>query len=1003
MMRSAVVFNVLIEATLFGTALILLTLLIRKLFRKQLGNRVIYVAWLLVAVRLLLPISLPNPLMNSLRPTNSADATLRPVADQVRVRLTDAALDTAYQVSSQDSQAAEQTVLYQAGMSMARGELGHWALLLYAVGAAGVACWMLVCNCRFRKRMLQKRVDVLTGEVWQEYLELCEQRHTKPLPVWMIDPLPSACLIGVWRPFIALPLSMPQEQQLPALTHEICHHKARDEWWNVVRNLCCIVHWFNPLVWLAASCSRQDSELSCDDRVTAHLSSEQKLAYAQTLVSAAVPKAAPAFGVLATGMTMKGKHLKQRVRGILADRRIRTGAIVAFAVLATAALLIAFATSEQRVTPANRNVAVNNVVVPTSEEQRAYRRDLNNSIDAEDYFQQLLNSRYVATHGDELVPASLVGGKWYLREERGDGTRVSAIFDTEGVITSLRNVGAMEQAPLQNSATPYVIGNGDDSIADYVKAFAYELLPDITFDAIRVTADQQNTNGRFVTCVTENPYTASAHEFIVQLEPSVQIISFRLLDDESKTVVRSSRKLVDGNTVVESTATPEPTVVPTPDTAAFSTLKLYVEGTLIPQMVNRSTDEIAQENTSAWLKAAQDAGMYFTDEWYAELLNRNFCSEFVFRLALSQLGPQAMWTVEQNEWVERMMLQASGTETGSSLVHDTPAEGELSQAEAIALARNTLKQQYSLSDSDMDAMTISAFFSTQIFDTWGEKIGVRIWQVSFYSNGSLVTPTYCVAFSPTGANGCAAKVAQEGLRARIDAMEAEKGRFVLWNAADKATFSEQWPYLQTACNEWIESSHSEMIAHRYGIPPISAASESTACAAALQAAANFIGDASELHAAAGFVTDDANNTYWEVWLADQNNTPLYCLHIANDGFVEPMNGSEKRTLQPDATPAPTPAPNELSQEQALSIAQQALIDTYDLSFSDVARFVVVDPQYIIDFSRNWYGLSPTKPYWWIGFRRPQTEERFYTDYSVLVDAATGEVLQVRDPGNISNG
>lgn len=441
-MRSAVVFNALLESTLFGSALILLVFFTRGLFRKRLGNRVVAFAWLLVAVRLLLPLSLPNPLMSQLRPARSVDPVIRPVAEQVRVRVTDAALNAAYALN-RDEGDVRQSPLYQAGKGLENGELGRYILALYGLGAAGVAAWMVGRNRRFFKRVRRDRVEALTGEKRQQYMELCRQRRVKPLPVWLVDPLPGACLIGAVHPYIALPLSMPSDQVLPALTHEVCHYKARDEWWNVVRDLCCILHWFNPLVWAAAFCSRQDGELACDDRVTARLDAPQKLAYAQALVRAASPRAASSFGVLATGMTMKGKHLKQRVRGILADRRVRTGALVTFAVLATAALMIAFATSElgRSTLPANRAVAINHVAFPRDQEQRAARRELLASADAESYFQQLLNSPYIAAHGDERLPAELIKNQWYLREERGDGTSVSAVFNTEGVISSFCNLG----------------------------------------------------------------------------------------------------------------------------------------------------------------------------------------------------------------------------------------------------------------------------------------------------------------------------------------------------------------------------------------------------------------------------------------------------------------------------------------------------------------------------------------------------------------------------------
>ena len=67
--RTIMVFNYLLEAALFGGVMILLLLVVRRLLRGKLGSGVIYAAWLLVAVRLLLPIALPNPAMNDLRPT----------------------------------------------------------------------------------------------------------------------------------------------------------------------------------------------------------------------------------------------------------------------------------------------------------------------------------------------------------------------------------------------------------------------------------------------------------------------------------------------------------------------------------------------------------------------------------------------------------------------------------------------------------------------------------------------------------------------------------------------------------------------------------------------------------------------------------------------------------------------------------------------------------------------------------------------------------------------
>ena len=88
-MRTAVVFNFLIESGIIASVGILLMLLARWLLREQIGSRALVFGWLLVGVRLLCPLALPNPLINQIRPPVVWDWGIRPIAAQVKVRLRD--------------------------------------------------------------------------------------------------------------------------------------------------------------------------------------------------------------------------------------------------------------------------------------------------------------------------------------------------------------------------------------------------------------------------------------------------------------------------------------------------------------------------------------------------------------------------------------------------------------------------------------------------------------------------------------------------------------------------------------------------------------------------------------------------------------------------------------------------------------------------------------------------------------------------------------------------
>ena len=344
-MRSALIYNFLIEANILASIAILLMIPLRKLFRKQIGNSAICFGWLLVALRLLIPLTLPNPLIHEIRPAYVNDAIIRPIAGQVKVRVVDAIGDLG-------------RIFWQAGNRQAYADLqkaavgvdynGYPEILawVWLSGCMLVLLWFIYKNVQFRTALKKNRIEEISGELKEIYLQLCRERQVKPVPVYFTDPVPGACLVGVFKPYIVLPLITAPQDVKNVLTHEICHLKNRDHIWGVLRLLCCAIHWFNPLVWLAASLCRTDCELRCDDRVTAPMNESERKEYANVLVLAAARKSMPGLGVMATGMTMTGKRLKNRVMTVLTDSQVKHWLTISFAILSSLFLAAAFCTSE---------------------------------------------------------------------------------------------------------------------------------------------------------------------------------------------------------------------------------------------------------------------------------------------------------------------------------------------------------------------------------------------------------------------------------------------------------------------------------------------------------------------------------------------------------------------------------------------------------------------------------------------------------------------------------
>ncbi|HPF88091.1 MAG TPA: M56 family metallopeptidase [Candidatus Limiplasma sp.] len=351
-MRTATIYNFLLEANLMASVAILLMIIIRKFLRKPLGNRLIYCLWLLIAIRLLCPLALGNPYINALRPTYLEDQAIRPIAGQIRVRIEDA-FDSLRRATRDD----KSSLIYQGSLAIADGlffgTLSKQLMRVYLYGAGVVALIFGIANVRFRRKLKVNRIERISGKLQEQYLEVCKQRKVKAIPVWFVDPLPSACLVGVFRPYIALPLTAAPQEAVHVLTHEVCHYKGKDHWFSALRLVCCIIHWFNPLVWAAAFMSRTDGELACDSRVVEPLSPEDRRNYTNTLVLAASKRYAPGVGVLATGMTMTGKKLQNRVRSILNVGHTAKWLMTVIAVLACMALVLTFFTAEKDVSAAS--------------------------------------------------------------------------------------------------------------------------------------------------------------------------------------------------------------------------------------------------------------------------------------------------------------------------------------------------------------------------------------------------------------------------------------------------------------------------------------------------------------------------------------------------------------------------------------------------------------------------------------------------------------------------
>ena len=303
-----------IEQLITSSFLILAVLLLRMLLRGRVSRRMLYGLWLVVALRLLLPISIPSPVsvMNAVDPSGAQQFINQQVI-RVNPDLSDA-LST-----EEDSPSRE-----PAASPISRGMLLH---AVWLGGAVATGLTFAVVNLSFSRRLRRQRQPF--------------DAPGCPLPVYLAKDIPSPCLFGLLRPSIYIsPQAAEDESTLShVLTHEYCHFRQWDHIWSLVRTLCLSLYWFHPLVWAAAAYSRSDCELACDELAVATLGEEQKLAYSRTLVELVREK--PRFSHLAytaTTMALGQSNMKERILMIVKSPKTSCSALAA--VLVCLALLV---------------------------------------------------------------------------------------------------------------------------------------------------------------------------------------------------------------------------------------------------------------------------------------------------------------------------------------------------------------------------------------------------------------------------------------------------------------------------------------------------------------------------------------------------------------------------------------------------------------------------------------------------------------------------------------
>lgn len=279
-------FQAILEISLFAIPVILVLALCANLLGKRYGAKWRYLIWLVLAVRLCVPIqlSLPGRMEVMQIQVPSVQSGTREVLAQ---RTPD------YFVPKETNEPIQQaipSVERTQTVSEEKNDIFDFLLaypyVLWLCGVLGFLAWQGWKYYDFRRMLKRSRRKIMDASVLDTYYSLCREMGMEKRPaIYFCEALPSPLCVGFFQTTVYLN----SEEREPAemrliLKHELTHCKRKDLWFKGILLLARALHFFNPFVHGMARLAEKDMELSCDLAVMADCGMAEREAYSMAIL-----------------------------------------------------------------------------------------------------------------------------------------------------------------------------------------------------------------------------------------------------------------------------------------------------------------------------------------------------------------------------------------------------------------------------------------------------------------------------------------------------------------------------------------------------------------------------------------------------------------------------------------------------------------------------------------------------------------------------------------------
>lgn len=314
-----------LHISVVSSLLILAMFFVNKLATRRYSLRWIQFLWILVAVRLFLPVHMVQIVVPEHAKT--LNDIVRNVEKKTDIKAITSSSDKTGQLDNSGQGASVSKERSKEVITPSNNQISvavtvvqytiSFITTIWILGVVWQLAKYLLSYWIFTRRLKKTNMQIEDEDTYQQLLNRINPKKNN-IKLYRNPAVQSPFSYGLLHKSIILPDKQYNETELEAIMcHEVTHIQNHDIW---VKAVLCIgksLHWFNPFVYLMERTVNQNMEMLCDEEVVRDRKLEYRKMYSMTILNTIQDMNGKAPVAFASHFEGEGKQLKERFQNII--------------------------------------------------------------------------------------------------------------------------------------------------------------------------------------------------------------------------------------------------------------------------------------------------------------------------------------------------------------------------------------------------------------------------------------------------------------------------------------------------------------------------------------------------------------------------------------------------------------------------------------------------------------------------------------------------------------